>query len=89
MSAPERRDHRMDDLEREVAAIVQRAFHGRSADKDAPQSIADLDSLVLVELIVTLEQKLDIRFGADQLNADTFKSVATLVSAVRTARAPG
>ena len=43
-----------------------------------------LDSIAIVDLIVSIEKKFSITIDDDELNADMFKSLNTLVDFIRT-----
>lgn len=67
--------------------IIERLFLDlKPADIDTDTPLADygVDSFLLLELIVALEEMFAIHFEQDDINADTLRSVASLRDCIQT-----
>ena len=66
--------------------LVERLFLDVEADDiepDTPLSEYGVDSFLLQELIVALEEVFDVRFGMGDLNSETFGTLNTLMTAIK------
>ncbi len=66
--------------------IVDRLFldiEPSEIDTDTPLAEYGVDSFLLLELIVALEELYDIKFEESDITADTLKSVATLTELIQ------
>ena len=69
--------------------IVERLFleiEPATIETDAPLSEYGVDSFLLLELIVAIEERTGVTFEQADINADTLRSVASLAALVRTKR---
>ena len=70
--------------------LVERLFLDVEADDiepDTPLSEYGVYSFLLQELIVALEEVFDVRFGMGDLNAETFGTLNTLMTAIKAKQA--
>jgi acyl carrier protein len=81
----------LDEVTRSVFLVVRRHLPKDVAVDDPGTDLlrSGLTSLALVGLIVDLETEFSISFSADILDAERFRSVATIAEAVRALRASG
>ena len=69
--------------------IVERLFldiKPEEIETDAPLSDYGVDSFLLLELIVALEEVFEVKFEQSDLTADVLKSVASLAALVQSKR---
>ena len=66
--------------------IVERLFLDiapNDIETEAPLADYGVDSFLLLELIVAIEETFGVKFAQSDINADVLKSVATLATLVR------
>ena len=77
----------MDQLELAVIDVVRRVlspeYSGLLTDLDNDLARAGVSSLEMVELMCELERRFAIKFRDEQIDAATFRTVRTVVDAVR------
>lgn len=79
--------------ESEVVAVLDDVLslkgRGASFNRDTPLlgAIPELDSMAVVTLITTLEDRFDIVIEDDDIGGDTFATVGTLADFIRSKRA--
>ena len=69
--------------------LVERLFldlDPKSIETETPLADYGIDSFLLLELIVAIEQQYEIRFEQEDINPDTLKSIETLCAKVRERR---
>jgi len=72
--------------------IVERLFLDIAPEQietDTALADYDIDSFLLLELIVAMEETFEIKFEQPDITARTLKSVATLAEAIRIKQAAG
>lgn len=70
--------------------LVERLFLDVEPDDieaDTPLSEYGVDSFLLQELIVALEEVFDVRFAMGDLNSETFGTLNTLIAAIKVKQA--
>ena len=66
--------------------LVERLFldlDPASIETDTPLADYGIDSFLLLELIVAIEQQYGVRFEQSDITPDTLKSIATLCACIR------
>jgi len=82
------------DVQNEVLNILDEALglNGRAAtmDRDSPLlgAVPELDSIAVVRVITTLEERFGFMIADDDLDASSFATVGTLADFVRSKLAP-
>lgn len=72
--------------------LIERLFLDLSIDQiDAEAPLADygIDSFLLLELVVGIEEMFEVRFQQSDINADTLRSIASLRECVMAKRRDG
>lgn len=72
--------------------LVERLFLDLSPDDidaDAPLADQGVDSFLLLELIVAMEESFQVRFVPADINAQTLKSIASLRECIKSKQAAG
>lgn len=72
------------DIKNILGAVLQLADEGVSLEMDSALlgAIAEFDSMAVISVIVALEEQFDFTVNDDEIDADIFESVGTLVAFV-------
>lgn len=83
------------ELKQVIREVIQDTFGGKTGnelydfdgikDDDQLAEIFDIDSIVAIELIVRLENRLGLEFDEDDLSTDTVSSIDSLAECYRNA----
>lgn len=71
-------------VNRVLDEVLSLGGRGRAFDRDTPLlgAIPELDSMAVVSLITTLEERFGIGIGDDEVDGQTFATVGSLVALV-------
>ncbi|MEQ8232879.1 MAG: phosphopantetheine-binding protein [Gammaproteobacteria bacterium] len=79
----------LDELRDLLGRVLKLGNRASSLEADSPLhgALPELDSMAVIEVIVEIEDSFDIRFEDDEVTAETFATVGTLVALIDGKRA--
>lgn len=70
-----------DDVKKVLASVLQLGDRGKalSAESALLGAIPELDSMAVVAVVTSLEERFGVQFDDDEISADSFSTVGSLV----------
>jgi acyl carrier protein len=79
----------LEDVKSVLASVlgIEDRVDSLAADTQLFGALPELDSMAVVELVVALEQKFDVKFDDDEVTGEVFETLGTLAALIDAKRA--
>lgn len=74
-----------DDVKKVLTSVLQLGDRGKSLSADSALlgAIPELDSMAVVAVVTALEERFGVQFDDDEISADSFSTVGSLVQLIQ------
>lgn len=75
-----------DDVKKVLTSVLQLGDRGKalSAESALLGAVPELDSMAVVAVVTALEERFGVQFDDDEISADSFSTVGSLVQLIQT-----